>query len=162
MMAFRTLVLAATMAVLVGCGSSSPRADGQVADVKPPENLHDARQLWQHSGVEHYRVTAQQTCFCPRELVQPIRLEVENGSVVAMEGLNQPLKHLSQADARRLTVEGLFEFIQKARDRQAHKLEVSYHSKFGFPTLIDYDGHPMMADDELQFRLSDFDPVTVR
>ncbi|WP_150910724.1 DUF6174 domain-containing protein [Marinobacter halotolerans] len=162
MMAFRPLVLAVTVAVLVGCGSSAPRADGQVADVKPPENLDDARQLWRQSGVAHYVVTAQQTCFCPRELVQPIRLEVENGRVVAMEGLNQPLNHLSQADARRMTVEGLFEFIQKAVDRQAHKLDVSYDSEFGFPTHIDYDGHPMMADDELQFRLSDFDPVTVR
>lgn len=156
------LALASAMVLLVGCGSAASSGGSKSPSVTPPDNLEDARKLWQQRGVGTYAITAQMTCYCPPDLVQPIRLEVEAGTLVSWKGLDRPLENLTSNDAQRLTVEGLFEFIDKAQRREAHKLEVSYDRQYGFPKRIDYDGHPMIADDERQYRLTDFDPGVTR
>lgn len=146
---------------LAGCGSNAVSgADDNEASAKPPANLEEARQLWRESGVGSYTVTAQMTCYCPQELVQPIRLEVEQGTVVSSKGLELPLDNLTEEGAQRLTVEGLFRFIEEAERKEVETLEVSYDSNYGFPTFINYDGHAMIADDERQYRLSDFKPLS--
>ena len=163
-MAFWSFLVAATLALLAGCGAAASSAGGNNADAAaaPPESLKDARQLWLQQGFERYSVTAQMTCYCPVDLVQPIRLEVEGGTVVSSQGVDQPLENLTGKGAQRLTVEGLFQFIEEAEDRKAHKLDVSYDRQYGFPTRIDYDGHPMIADDERKYRLTDFNPGVAR
>lgn len=158
-MGFRLLTTFAITLFLVGCGSTDVSDAGE-ARTAPPETLEEARQKWHELNIENYAVTAQMTCFCPQELVQPIRLEVQGGNVVSSEGLKQPLESLAPADAQRLTVDGLFQFVEDAKRREAHTLEVSYDSAYGFPAVINYDGHPMIADDERQYRLSDFTPGT--
>ncbi|TGN40438.1 DUF6174 domain-containing protein [Marinobacter confluentis] len=145
---------------LGGCGSNAVSGAGE-SDVsaKPPANLQEARQLWRESGVVNYSVTAQMTCYCPQELVQPIRLIVEQGTVVSSKGLEQPLKNLTEDGAQRLTVDGLFLFIEKAVGKNVETLEVSYDRNYGYPMFINYDGHAMIADDERQYRLTDFEPL---
>ena len=162
-MTYRTCVMLVITLLLAGCGSANSDAGGEgTMAIPPPGNLEDARKLWGEQGIEQYSVTAQMTCYCPEDLVQPIRLEVKGGTVVSSKGVNQPLENLTSKDAQRLTVEGLFQFIAEAESRDAHKLEVSYDRQYGFPTLINYDGHPMIADDERQYRLTKFDAGAVR
>ncbi|MCK7551091.1 MULTISPECIES: DUF6174 domain-containing protein [Marinobacter] len=141
---------------LVGCGA-------QVSDViakspldSAPETLEQAQALWDAHAVSGYRVTVTQTCFCPPDLRQPLAVSVAGGAVVKIEGLDQPLQEPHRLDSQRLTVAGLFQFIAESAKRDPYKLEVEYDSHFGFPRRIDYDGHPMIADDELQYELTDF------
>ncbi|MDI9244491.1 DUF6174 domain-containing protein [Marinobacter sp. CHS3-4] len=161
-MNLRTLVALAFSSLLVGCGSTVSNAGSEPDRTTLPESLEEARQLWKKRDIENYAVTAQMTCYCPQDLLQPIRLEIKGGKVVATEGLQRPLENLTREDAERMTVDGLFRFVEDAQRRDAHLLDVSYDDEYGFPTLINYDGHKMIADDERQYRLSDFEPGALR
>lgn len=142
--------------VLAGCGVTASDATADRSPATAPESLQEARALWHAEGSPTYQVTVTQTCFCPPDLRQPLRVTVSDGEVVEVEGLEQPLRQQGQLDTSRLTVNGLFGFIEQSAKRDPHKLEVEYDSRFGFPRLIDYDGHEMIADDEFQYRLTDF------
>lgn len=155
-MCMRRLLLTALALWLAGCGARVPDATADTPQDSPPETLEQAQALWAAKAVLGYQVTVTQTCFCPPDLRQPLRVSVVAGEVVQVEGLVQPLQQPDQLDTQRLTVAGLFQFIAQSAKRDPHKLEVDYDAHFGFPRRIDYDGHPMIADDELRYELMDF------
>jgi hypothetical protein len=142
--------------LLTGCSATAPDAAADKTSGEAPETLQQAQALWNAAGASTYQVTVTQTCFCPPDLRQPLRVSVEGGAVVDVGGLEQPVKHSNNLDASRLTVDGLFRFIEQSAERDPHKLEVEYDTRFGFPRRIDYDGHEMIADDEFQYELTDF------
>ena len=123
-----------------------------------PEDLAEARAVWDSRSIHDYTMTIQQTCFCPPELLQPLAVEVTDGQVNNITGLERPLEHAELLDTRRLTVEGLFRFIENARTREPARLTVEFSPKYGIPVSIQYDGDTMIADDELQYRILDFQP----
>ncbi|WP_417513190.1 DUF6174 domain-containing protein [Marinobacter sp.] len=141
--------------VLAGCGTVVPDAAAENAG-NEIETRDQAQALWRGKGIVNYQVTVQQTCFCPADLSQPMRVTVVGGKLVDVKGLEQPIQDESQLDASRLTIAGLFEFIEQSEQRKVHKLNVDYDPHYGFPRRIDYDGHEMIADDEYQYELSDF------
>lgn len=142
--------------LLAGCNATASDATADRSSDKAPETLQQAKALWSAKGISSYQVTVTQTCFCPPDLRQPLRISVSDGQVVGVEGLEQPVKQRNQLDTTRLTIDGLFRFIEKSTDRDPHKLDVQYDPGFGFPRHIDYDGHEMLADDEFQYELTDF------
>lgn len=149
------LMAASALVLLAGCEvMASGDSQSQVAPA--PKTLSEANELWQQKEIRDYQATVQRTCYCPADLVQPIRLTVVGGKVAEFEGLEQPVENMTRADAQGLSVEGLFGFIRQAQERDPHKLEVTYDARLGFPTRIIYDGHPMIADDERQYQLTDF------
>ncbi|HIO31435.1 DUF6174 domain-containing protein [Marinobacter salarius] len=141
---------------LAGCGTSVSQAGADNAPVPAPQTLEHAEAVWDSHATERYQVTVQQTCFCPEDMRQPIRVTVSAGEVVTAEGLEQPLQNRNLLDNQRLTVAGLFLFIEQSAAKDPHRLEVVYDARYGFPRRIDYDGHEMIADDEFQYELSDF------
>ncbi|MDX1552811.1 MAG: DUF6174 domain-containing protein [Marinobacter sp.] len=155
-MLVRRLSFPLLVVLLVGCSATSSDGASGISSGKAPETLRQAQALWNAKGVSTYQVTVTQTCFCPPDLRQPLRVSVAGREVVDVAGLEQPLKHRENLDASRLTVDGLFHFIEQSAQRVPHKLEVEYDTRFGFPRRIDYDGHEMIADDEFQYELTDF------
>lgn len=141
--------------MLAGCGTVASDASAEKA-VAAPKTLGEAQSLWSDKNIVNYQVTIQQTCFCPSSLRQPMRVTVVDGEMTEVKGLEQPIQNKGQLDASRLTIDGLFEFISQATQRDVYKLNVDYDTRYGFPKSIDYDGHEMMADDEYQYELSDF------
>jgi hypothetical protein len=53
------------------------------------------------------------------------------------------------------TIDGYFDFIQKAHDEHAARIDVTYDSAIGYPTSITYDGSVMIADDEVLYQISE-------
>lgn len=155
-MVTRRLSFLLSALLLAGCGATASNATADNPSGKAPENLQQAQALWNTEGSSTYQVTVTQTCFCPPDLRQPMRVSVSDGEVIEVEGLEQPLQQRDQLDTSRLTVTGLFGFIEQSAKRDPHKLEVEYDARFGFPRRIDYDGHEMIADDEFQYELTDF------
>lgn len=155
-MLVRPLLLIMLVLILAGCGTrlSEAAADNPAAAV--PQTLAQAQALWGANGASRYRVTVTRTCFCPPDVRQPIRVSVVEGEVIHLEGLEQPLHQPERLDTARLTVTGLFRFIEQAKKRNPHKLEVDYDASYGYPRRIDYDGHQMIADDEFRYELTDF------
>lgn len=128
---------------------------GTGKDAEPVSSLAEALSVWQSQAVAGYEVTIKQTCFCPPDLLQPMRVTVREGKVIDIEGLEQPLNHPEVLDERRLTVEGLFSLIADSSE-SASKLVVQYDQQYGFPVTLEIDGSPFIADDEFSYRLSDF------
>lgn len=136
--------------LLTGCAGA-----GKDTDVGPASTIEEARALWQSHSVKGYEVTIEQTCFCPPDLLQPMRVTVREGKVIDIEGLEQPLNHPDILDERRLTIEGLLDLIEQARG-SADKLVVEYDPHYGFPASLEVDYSPFIADDEFSYRLTDF------
>ncbi|OJT01398.1 hypothetical protein BEE62_04255 [Marinobacter nauticus] len=134
--------------LLTGCA-------GAGKDVSPAGSIEEAKALWQSRGVKGYEVTIEQTCFCPPDLLQPMRVTVREGRVIDIEGLEQPLNHPDILDERRLTIEGLLDLVEQARG-SADKLLVEYDPHYGFPVSLEVDYSPFIADDEFSYRLTDF------
>lgn len=128
---------------------------GPGKDAEPVNSLPEALLVWQAQAVAGYEVTIEQTCFCPPDLLQPMRVTVREGKVIDIEGLEQPLNHPDILDERRLTIEGLFDLIEQARG-SADKLVVEYDPHYGFPVSLEVDYSPFIADDEFSYRLTDF------
>lgn len=145
--------------LLAGCSATAADATADRSPDKAPESLQQAQALWEIKGVTNYQITVTQSCFCAPDLRQPLRVSVSDGEVIAVEGLQQPLTQRDQLDNSRLTVPGLFGFIEQSAERDPHRLEVEFDARFGFPRRIDYDGHKMIADDEFQYELTDFRAV---
>ena len=53
-----------------------------------------------------------------------------------------------------LPVEGLFDLVQGAIDRDADVIEVEYHTAFGYPVSAFFDYVQVASDDELKFEVS--------
>ncbi|MGP9832374.1 DUF6174 domain-containing protein [Marinobacter sp. NSM] len=136
--------------LLAGCAGA-----GKDKDMSPVSTIEEARALWQSQGVKGYEVTIEQTCFCPPDLLQPMRVTVREGRVIDIEGLGQPLNHPDILDERRLTIEGLLDLVEQARG-SADKLLVEYDPHYGFPVSLEVDYSPLIADDEFSYRLTDF------
>lgn len=155
-MLVRQFAIPLLMMMLAGCSATASDAVADNSSRKAPENLSQAQALWEASNISTYQVTVTQTCFCPPDLRQPLKVSVADGEIVDLEGLEQSVNHSEKLDTSRLTVDGLFRFIEQSAEREPHKLEVEYDARFGFPRRIDYDGHEMIADDEFQYELTDF------
>ncbi|GGC60841.1 DUF6174 domain-containing protein [Marinobacter halophilus] len=142
-------ILAALGLLLTACAGSGKE------DASPVTDFPEAMALWQSKAVAGYEVTIEQTCFCPPDLLQPMRVTVRQGKVIDIEGLEQPLNHPEVLDERRLTIEGLLSLIAESGD-SASELVVQYDQQYGFPVRLEIDGSPLIADDEFSYRLSDF------
>lgn len=155
-MLVRRLSFPLAVLLLVGCSATASDEAADKSSGEAPESLQQAQALWNAKGPSTYQVTVTQTCYCPPDLRQPLRVSVSGGEVVEVKGLEQPVKQRDLLDNSRLTVAGLFRFIETSSARDPHRLKVEYDASFGFPHHIDYDGHKMIADDEFQYELTDF------
>lgn len=122
----------------------------------PGEELAANRQQFQQKVGESYRVTAQNNCFCPPEVLEPVRLTVTNGSITAAARLSDgtPLPPTSWPAYR--TIEQVFSEIQKGITTGAQRIQVDYDHNYGYPrdVLIDYQ---MAADNFIGVNLSNLE-----
>lgn len=104
----------------------------------------------------NYQVTYENSCFCPIEVLQPVRLTVLNGAIsdVTRVADGVPLPP-SQWRAYR-TVDQVFAEIEAGLNRGAQRVVVNYDGLFGYPrdVLIDYQ---MAADAFVGFKLSNLE-----
>lgn len=84
-----------------------------------------------------YRYDFQRDCFCTREAVQPVTIEVRDGRVARVVtrqgGEDVTALHFPSWP----TIEDLFQEIEEARGRGEKNLTVRYHEKLGYPTFIE-------------------------
>lgn len=132
---------------------------GGEMEPKSITNLEAAKARWAEANVDHYEMTVEQRCYCPLELVQPIRISVKGGEIVAVQGLEKAIEKQDLAKAELKTVAKLFEFLDQAKAGQPKKLVERYNSLYGYPEHIDYDGSARIADDEYVFIVRDFSPL---
>jgi hypothetical protein len=139
----RTSVLAALLtASLAGCiASLGPRdADDRMRD------LVAARARWNQFGASNYTMDVQLLCFCPTEGVATVTVAGGRVTSVIVKDTGRPVNAFMLNAYR--TVEGLFDQLEDAIERDAHRLEAEYDAHAGFPLRFYIDYSANVADEE--------------
>ena len=119
------------------------------------DELAAARGRWLEADLQRYSFTFQQFCFCPPEVTEPVLIVVRSGEVKAVSRPSSE-SHLDPPSVTDwVAVEGLFDLVQGAIDRDADVIEVEYHPEFGYPVSAFFDYVQGPSDEELRFEVSD-------
>ena len=120
--------------------------------------LEEQRRRWERLGIDTYTYDLTLGCFCLP--VGAVRIQVRADTVYAAIVLETgaPAGEL----ARVLTVEALFDTIEDAMARKAHRLDVTYDETLAYPTLIDIDYQVNVADEEVRYVAENLTPLRVR
>lgn len=84
-----------------------------------------------------YRYDFQRDCFCPREAVQPVTIEVRGGEVVRVVTRPGGEDVTNTRYASWPTIEDLIQEVEEARGRGEKNLVVRYDEELGYPTFIE-------------------------
>ena len=111
--------------------------------------LNRQRRQWRAQEIGSYSYTVRRICFCAPPFTDPVLVRVRDGRVegrsfVESGGAVDPTQAQHWP-----AVDGLFDLIQDAIDRDADAIAVEYHPQLGYPTSISIDYSQMMADEEL-------------
>ena len=114
------------------------------------------RALWEASRAGDYSYVLTPICFCPQDLLDPVRISVLGGIVasVAYEESGKAPEH--DGYGRYVTIDDLFDTIQEAIDRKAAEVAVTYDPSTGYPTEARLDYDTRMADEEYRFTASGY------
>ncbi|MDD9994316.1 MAG: DUF6174 domain-containing protein [Dehalococcoidia bacterium] len=115
---------------------------------------HRAR--WEASSAEDYSFVLAPICFCPQQLIDPVVIHVVGEVVTSVAYVESGEAPEHDGFGRYVTIDGLFDTIQEAIDREASQVTVSYDPTIGYPTdaRLDYDAR--MLDEEYMFTVSDY------
>lgn len=111
-------------------------------------------------GPADYDIVVQRQCFCGGpEALGPVRVRVRGGAIVERtyetDGSPVPAPFAATFPA----VEGLFEFIEDAIDRESDHLVVIFDPELGYPVLAFADYVLEAADEEQGYDVVAFEPV---
>lgn len=119
--------------------------------------LNQNRRQWEAQGIDEYRYAARRACYCGQEAVGPVVVEVRNDEIVARTYQETDESVSSTYSGLWPTMDGVFDIVQDAIDRDAHQLRVEYHPERGFPTMISIDYMEYAIDEELGFIVEEFE-----
>ena len=118
------------------------------------DELEDAREKWRDQGIDSYRITVRESCFCPIELGGPFVVTVVRGRITSVVYTGEGTDVVPH-ERIPLTVDELFATVQEA-EREAAKVEAEYDPTYGFPATIVIDRIRNAVDDEVYYEARDF------
>ena len=125
------------------------------------DELADARARWESYLVEIYEIDFQRSlCECLPESTTPVRIRVNQNSVVSAVRLSDGEQLPDEQLDLYLTVEQLFDRIEDVVDADPFRLEVEYDDVHGFPLFVSWDEDSAMADDEIEFTMDNLIVIT--
>ena len=132
--------LALAVALTAGCSDA----------VGPGTTLAENRAKWLALGVSDYGFVFHRLCFCEPAALEPVRIRVSQGAVVAVyDSLGQAIDSLGVALHFTVTIDSLFDVVDRAIAMGVARLDVRYHPSFGYPQHIGIDYLSDAVDDEI-------------
>ena len=122
--------------------------------------LH-ARDQWESRNPSDYHFVLERQCYCAGP--NRVRIRVSGGQVTDVVDLESDLP-IEDPEVRRgyPTVAELLSLIDDARRKTVDNLTITYHRTLGYPSRIYIDYSYRMADDEVDYRLSEMVVESVR
>jgi hypothetical protein len=105
---------------------------------------------WERSNISTYSYTTSWHCFCMREYVAQVSVEVVDGEVVEVNFIDPSLGEVPKP-GRFVTIDGLFDHLQNALDQDAFNISATYDDQLGYPVEVFVDYDQRIADEELGF-----------
>lgn len=139
LLARRPVQFAALMILVLLIGA------GLLWQFRAPDRLALAqnRAKWASQSDASYAFDLDILCFCPFR--EPFHIEVRNGAATADNQI------------RVNTMDDVFQIVQDAIEH-ADSFNVVYDSTFGYPTVIGIDYIRQAVDDEVGYRIYNFQP----
>lgn len=96
------------------------------------------RSLWESEKVQSYRYTFSFSCGeCAAWAQEPVRIIVEAGEITSLEPVRDDAEPISEDRWQAFeTIEEIFDAIEAAIDARAHRLEVTYDDRLGYPVSV--------------------------
>ncbi|MDX2007098.1 MAG: DUF6174 domain-containing protein [Meiothermus sp.] len=133
----------ALTAGLLGCGSPNPNLAFQ--------------QRWENQQINDYRFTLEARCFCPKERVDPVRVEVRGGQPVSLVYADSGAPPGRAYWDNENTIDKLFAIIQANAGKPGVRLEVTYDAALSYPARVLLDPVAGAVDDEVTYVVSSFE-----
>jgi hypothetical protein len=144
-------VIVFMLALQASAGCSDPLGPEQ-------EALDANRDRWAAAALADYRYTLREFCFCGPETLRPVVIEVRDGQVASATYEDDGTAVVEPRLGQLRTVDGLFDVVQDAIDRDAHSLDASYDPTLGYPTSAQIDYIEFAVDEEYGFAASALAP----
>ncbi|MDX2192742.1 MAG: DUF6174 domain-containing protein [Gemmatimonadales bacterium] len=107
------------------------------------DDLAAARARWRAANIRSYAYVSRHDCFCPAEVVQPLRAVVDDGQVVEVATVSGGR---AMSLEWRKTVEGLFAVVEEEQRRRPDQLFVRFDAERGYPVRIEYGVKDVSVD----------------
>ncbi len=139
-----------TALLLLGaCASpTTPEQAAIEARLAATNDLADYRTLWETQRLTDYAFDVSRVCYC--QFRGDVRVTVKDGVIT---GVTELASEVARDPDTFRTIDGLFDLVQDAYDRDAHEVQVDFDPDRGYPTRIWIDYVEMMMDEEMGFTL---------
>jgi hypothetical protein len=142
------VVLLAMQACIIFVGPSDN--DDELRD------LVRARARWNVQGVTDYDVVARALCFCGLGGTD-VRVVVRNRQVISATVVATGEVLTGSFATHYRPVEQLFDVIEDAADRDAHRIDATYDQVYGYPTHFFIDYSVNAEDEEFGYEIVHFE-----
>ena len=114
--------------------------------------------LWSNWNINNYQFTFTQSCFCWG--LQPYRVTVKNDVATEVVGIDTGESLSPEVESYQFrTLDDQFQSLYDAEINGAYAIYATYDPVFGFPLTTYIDQNPMMADEEMRYTFSNFQPM---
>lgn len=145
-----TLILATLVAS--GCLFTEPSGPHGAEQAE----LGAARKLWRLQSLDDYTFVFSRGCFCVFESREPVTITVRGGNIVSVVSV---ASGTPRDPSSYQTIEGLFDTILAAIDKDAATIRADYHPTRGYVNAAYIDMDERIADEEMSFEAKDLTPL---
>jgi hypothetical protein len=119
--------------------------------IEPARKVNSEREvLWPSSPAPSYIIDQRRECFCPGPYGF-VRLTVIDNMIVEGVNLENDSSLTEEELQGYMTIDELFELVEKAKQGPAAVLRVKYDSTFGYPCNVYVDWNRDVIDEEIAF-----------
>ncbi len=156
-------VAALVAVVAAGCGSDSPGVaprPSPTPGIDVSEELAAARARWDASGWGDYAFFFNWQCFCGPDRITPVHIEVGDAHITKVRWAREPDAGTILKPEIFRTINGLFDMIEDAIDRDAVRIDATYDPILGHPVSVFIDYEKFTVDEEQGFQVSGVSELT--
>lgn len=125
----------------------------------PTTEANQPQTVWQQQDIDNYRYTLTLSCFCLMEMVQPVTIEVINGELASVTYAENGEPAEAMFFEHYSSIDKLHAIIAEAEAQNPARLDVTYDPTTGVPLDVDIDISETMADEEIRFTVTNFEPL---